>query len=473
MLERFNARDASSNGRFLTGVRTTGIYCLPSCPARRPKPENTAFYESEADARAAGLRPCKRCRPDAFYAGRDPERELLDALAELLRERVGDVADARDLARRLGVGATRLAEFTRRHRHETPGQLLARARVEAVARELASSHRSPLAIALDAGFESSSTLHENFKRAYALSPGAYRKLVHGDSFTLELPADLRKGDLLSALGRDPDSPTERVDGFSYARALVLEGRPALLAVQLAKKSAKCRVTASRPVGPEGMVTAHRTALRLLGLAADPGPFERRARREAAVRRVVGARRGLRVPLTTTVSEALAWAVIGQQINLAFAFALRRRVIELAGRRAPGGLRTHPTPAELARLDPADLAPLQFSARKAATLVETARLVQLGALAVEQFASGSAVHAEQQLLAVKGIGPWTANYVLMRGAEFADCVPVGDSGLATALGRLHDLGSRPDADATRTLMEPFAPHRSLATFHLWRSLGDPA
>ena len=100
-------------------------------------------------------------------------------------------------------------------------------------------------------------------------------------------------------------------------------------------------------------------------------------------------------------------------------------------------------------------------------------MQLGALPLEEFADGSAVHAEEQLLAVKGIGPWTANFVLMRGAGFADCVPAGDSGLATALGRHHDLDPRPDADGTRTLMEPFAPHRSLATFHLWKSLGEPA
>ena len=77
------------------------------------------------------------------------------------------------------------------------------------------------------------------------------------------------------------------------------------------------------------------------------------------------------------------------------------------------------------------------------------------------------------MAIRGFGPWSTHYLMMRSCGFADCVPVGDSGLATALERVYRLKSRPGADATHKLMAPFAPHRSLATFHFWRSLGDPA
>ena len=81
--------------------------------------------------------------------------------------------------------------------------------------------------------------------------------------------------------------------------------------------------------------------------------------------------------------------------------------------------------------------------------------------------------EADLLAVRGIGPWTAQYVMIRSCGFADCVPVGDAGLIAALTRLYRLRKRPDATKTRRLLRPFAPHRSLATFHFWMTLGGPA
>jgi 3-methyladenine DNA glycosylase/8-oxoguanine DNA glycosylase len=82
-----------------------------------------------------------------------------------------------------------------------------------------------------------------------------------------------------------------------------------------------------------------------------------------------------------------------------------------------------------------------------------------------------VRAERTLLALRGVGPWTAHYVMMRGCGFADCVPVGDAGLNKALQQFFALEARPDAEQTRELMAPFAGHRSVATFHFWRSLGD--
>jgi 3-methyladenine DNA glycosylase/8-oxoguanine DNA glycosylase len=96
----------------------------------------------------------------------------------------------------------------------------------------------------------------------------------------------------------------------------------------------------------------------------------------------------------------------------------------------------------------------------------------GKLDIENFSEGSAIAAEKALTAQRGIGTWTARYVLMRGG-FADAAPVGDSALATALQRLHNLPERPDADQTARLMSAFAPHRTLATMHLWTSLKEVA
>jgi AraC family transcriptional regulator of adaptative response / DNA-3-methyladenine glycosylase II len=221
-----------------------------------------------------------------------------------------------------------------------------------------------------------------------------------------------------------------------------------------------------------MAQAHRIVRRLLGLDLDPASFIRGVRRHRRLARFVARRPGLRIPQTVDVFEGLVWSIIGQQINLPFALRLRRRLIELTGTPIDG-LVAHPDAAAVARLDYRDLTAAQYSRRKAEYLIDTSRLVARGDLAPETFPAEPATLVEQNMLAVRGLGPWSAQYVMMRACGFADCVPAGDSGLATALERLHDLDERPGPDETRRLMEPFAPFRSLATFHLWRMLGDPA
>jgi 3-methyladenine DNA glycosylase/8-oxoguanine DNA glycosylase len=147
------------------------------------------------------------------------------------------------------------------------------------------------------------------------------------------------------------------------------------------------------------------------------------------------------------------------------------VIELAGIAAGERLRAHPEAAAVAALDYEDLTRRQFSRRKAEYIIDTARAIAAGDVDLDALAAGSAPAAERRLLDVRGIGPWSAQYMLMRGFGFGDCVPAGDSGLATALARFFRLEERPDATGTRRLMERFAPYRTLATFHLWTSLGE--
>jgi AraC family transcriptional regulator of adaptative response / DNA-3-methyladenine glycosylase II len=127
---------------------------------------------------------------------------------------------------------------------------------------------------------------------------------------------------------------------------------------------------------------------------------------------------------------------------------------------------------LAALEPEALLPLRLSRRKAEYLVLASRRVADGTLDLDGCLT--ATSAERALLALRGCGPWTAAYTLMRGLGFPDCVPVGDAGLTLALQRFFKLEARPGPEATLKLMEAFAPHRSLATYHLWTSLkGVPA
>jgi AraC family transcriptional regulator of adaptative response / DNA-3-methyladenine glycosylase II len=471
MLGRFMARDAAFDGVFLAGAHTTGIYCLPSCPARKPYAENVDFYSTEADAQAAGFRPCKRCKPDNFYRGLDPDRERLEAVLAALRAEPARFASVGDLAKATATGVSKLNALVRLHYHATPAVLVARARVAAAQRALQEGQRA-IDAAFGAGFESLSAFNESFRRWTGLRPRDWARLGDDDCFTLRLPPGYRDGPALRVHGRDDESPTERVTGRTIVKMLNIADQAVRLEIRLGRGLARCAVQNGTPrPGAAVARAAHAAAIRMLGLDQDPAQFERRIARQRRTRGLVNGRAGTRVPLTADPFEALVWCIVGQQVNLAFAYGMRRALISLAGTPASGGMRAHPTPAQVARLDYADLTAQRYSRRKAEYLIDAARAVYDGSLPLGTLADRPATVVERTLLDVRGLGPWSTNYLMMRGFGFADCVPVGDTGLGTALERFFALDARPDASGVRKLMQPFAPFRSLATFHLWLSLGD--
>jgi len=132
-----------------------------------------------------------------------------------------------------------------------------------------------------------------------------------------------------------------------------------------------------------------------------------------------------------------------------------------------GLYAPPSAQAVAQLTPADLLPLQFSRQKADYLITTSRLIAEGQLDLSGLRTMSATRAERTLLALRGLGPWSVNYLMMRSLGFPDCVPLGDTGVTSGLQSLLKLEERPDIDATRLLMAMFSPYRSLATAHLWQ------
>jgi AraC family transcriptional regulator of adaptative response / DNA-3-methyladenine glycosylase II len=460
MYARVLASDASCNGRFFFGVTSTGIYCLPSCHAKKPKPENTRFFPTVEAAQAAGLRACKKCHPDDFARGADPVLETIEAIVDEIRATPENFPDVRAIVRRSGFGATRLFELFRLHYHTTPADLLLRARLEQVKQKLLTTRAGLAQIAGDAGFESLSVLHEQFKHFNGLTPAAYRDLTSSREFAITLPARFLPGYLRRALSRDIHSVTERLAGDDYTSAVQLSDGPALLTLALSTGSVRATISAGS--GAE----AHALVVGLLGLDEDAAAFARLARR-LGLGRLVAGRPELRISRTPSVFDGILWSIIGQQINFTFACLLKRRLIERAGTPLSGGLYAPPTPAQVAALDPVDLLPLQFSRSKADYVIQTARLIASGKLDLAALRTMSATRAERTLLAVRGLGPWSVNYLMMRSLGFPDCVPLGDTGVTSGLQALLKLEIRPDVDATRRLMAVFSPYRSLATAHLWQ------
>ena len=305
-----------------------------------------------------------------------------------------------------------------------------------------------------------------------MTPGAWRALKDSSVFVLHLPTGWRGDEILAYHGRDPDSLCEKVDGRRIFKAILGDDGPFILEIAPEGESAWCRVHAPRAVSPATMEIAQAAALRMLGLRARSPQFETRAGRDPRMAGLLSRRKGMRVPMTATAFDALCWAIIGQQINVKFAATLRRELLGLVGHPIEG-MRAHPRADDVANIDPADLTSRRYSRSKADYVVHAAQQVVGGILPADTLGEGSAVAAEKTLKNVRGIGTWTARYMLLRGSGFGDCAPVGDSALATALQRLHGLNERPDHERVDRLMADYAPYRSLATCHLWASLKDAA
>ena len=286
---------------------------------------------------------------------------------------------------------------------------------------------------------------------------------------LDLPPGYRTQDVLAFHSRDAEGIAEQVSPGGLRKGVLLEGVPVLLEVAFDHGAARCTVDADGALTPELLARARDALLNILGLRIDPAPFEAFARTDPALGPVVARQPGLRIVQSATVFEALTWAIIGQQINLPFAISLRRTFIQLAGRAHASGLWCYPEAGDVARLALEDLTGRKFSRSKAETLLRLAQLVVDGSVVLDR--ERPVAEVVQELLAVKGIGPWTVNYALLRGYGYPDCSLEGDVAIRTAFHRLLGGEARPDIPATQRLLERYAPHRTMAAAYLWASLSE--
>jgi DNA-3-methyladenine glycosylase II len=299
-------------------------------------------------------------------------------------------------------------------------------------------------------------------------------------FTLPLPADYRIDDVLKFHSRDAESVAEEVSPQRIRKGILLDGTPIVLTVDLPtsrRRSAQVEADIDAPSAaasastPDAALTAKidHAARNILGLHIDPAHFTAFARDDELLGALVQRQPGLRIVQSATVFEALTWAIIGQQINLSFAIALRRTFILQAGRQHSSGLWCYPEAADVGRLDVESLTSRKFSRAKAETLLRFAQLVATGELDLEPSVNNPIEQISANLLKVKGIGPWTVNYGLLRGYAYADCSLHGDVAIRAALQRLLGEESKPDMARTERILQQYAPHRTMAAAHLWASL----
>ncbi|MBA5605467.1 DNA-3-methyladenine glycosylase 2 [Duganella sp. FT3S] len=314
-------------------------------------------------------------------------------------------------------------------------------------------------------------------------------------FTLPLPSGYRLDDVLTFHRRDAESVAEQVSERHLRKGMLLDGVPVVLDIALnlapddtpgsarasaheqahngAPSAASCTILADGPCTPAIMAYARAAADAMLGLRIDPQPFADCTAGDPLFGPLTRARPGLRVVQSATVFEALTWAIIGQQINLPFAIALRRTFILQAGRQHRSGLWCYPDASSAALLEPDVLTTRKFSRAKAETVLRLAQLVASGELRLALGPHYGIEEVSAALLAVKGIGPWTVNYGLLRGYGYADCSLHGDVAVRAALQHLLGEQAKPDMARTEQFLARYRPHRTMAAAHLWASLHPPA
>ncbi len=479
------ARDARFDGRLFVGVTSTGIYCRPICRVRTPLRKNCRFFETPAQAEAAAFRPCMKCRPEIApgaglpWSVMDASRTLACQAADAITAQAasGDAPGLAALAARLGVSDRHLRRIFQAEHGVTPVQYLQTRRL-LLAKQLLTDTVMPVAqVALASGFNSLRRFNAAFVENYRMSPRRLRGEVDGDA-----PRKAREITAVSVkLAYRPP-----FDVNTLLRFLALRGVPEVEVVDArrVRRSLRAGTVASAAGWVEVEFSSDPNCAAVVRLRFAPELASASARVIAAVRRwldldaepqtiaaaladLPGAP-GLRLPGALDPFELAVRAVLGQQVTVAGARTLARRLVERFG--APIAtpwadvLRTFPAPETLADAPTERIAELGIIRTRANAI---RGLAQAWPAIEPLLASRSRPEPLiEQLCEIKGIGPWTAHYVAMRALGWPDAFPPNDVAVLKAMRQCFGTSSQREAEARACAWQPW---RAYAVLRLWNSL----
>jgi AraC family transcriptional regulator of adaptative response / DNA-3-methyladenine glycosylase II len=480
------SKDARFDGQFFCAVTSTGIYCRPSCPARTPKRENMRFYATAAAAQQAGFRACLRCRPDATPGS--PEwnvrADVVARAMRLIRDGIVDREGVEGLAGRLGYSTRQLNRLITAEVGTGP-LALARAQRSQTARILLETTDLPVAhVAFAAGFASVRQCNDTVRQTFADTPSGlraraartalgkrYKREPAAQAIRLRLPCrqPFDPASVLDFLGLRALPGVEALDDGSYTRSLRLphgHGIATLRAPDAEGGDGPAYVEGELVLSDlRDLQTAVARCRQLLDLDADPVAIWEALRDDALVGPLVRRDPGRRVPGAADGFELAVRAVIGQQVSVPGARTVAGRLVLAAGELLPAPVgtvtRLFPTPAALVELAEHDPGAFSMPAGRRRAVAALARAVDAGTVVIDPGADPAELR--RSLVALPGIGPWTAEYVAMRALRDPDAFMPTDLGIrrgAVALG-LPD-----DPARLRAMTEHWRPWRSYAMAHLW-------
>jgi AraC family transcriptional regulator, regulatory protein of adaptative response / DNA-3-methyladenine glycosylase II len=464
------SRDERYDGRFFTGVLTTGIYCRPICPAPRPKTENVRFFVTAAAAEEAGLRPCLRCRPESSPGTPDwcGTSATVNRALRLIGEGVMDAYGLPAVAERLHVGPRQLRRLFGQHLGASPITVAQNRRL-LFAKKLITETTLPMTeIAFSAGFSSIRRFNDALQKVYGRPPTVLRKeetrpLGQGH---LQLKLAYRPpydwAAILNFLGARAIPGVALVEGNGYRRTAKIGEAIGLIRVEHDPAKHSLLLTIS-PSLSRGLIQIVDRMRALFDLQADPMEIGNHLGQDARLSPLVVQRPGLRVPGAWDGFETAVRAILGQQVSVKGATTLSGRLAAACGdpvETGEAGL-THlfPTPQQVCT---ADLSGLGLTGQRIVAVQTLARAVRDGELVL-----ATAVSLDDligQLLQLPGIGDWTAHYIAMRVFGEPDAFPAGDLVLRKVVGN----GTAVSAKQLRQTAESWRPWRAYAAMHLWAS-----
>jgi len=489
------AHDARFDGRLFVGVTSTGVYCRPICRVRMPARRNCRFFASPAQAEAESFRPCLKCRPEiapgpglpwtVMDASRTLARQAANALDEFAAN--GDAPSVADIAKRLGVSDRHLRRIFFAEHGVTPLQYLQTRRL-LLAKQLLTDTQMPVAqIALSSGFRSLRRFNAAFVDGYRMNPTRLRHAVprvgahaatardpkdaatstaSAAAITVTLgyrpPLDARA--LLAFIGQRaiPGIESTSADGARRTvRAGIAGANGGWLEVRFAPSQARVQLSFAPTLGPaSGTVIA--LVRRWLDLDAAPETI-------AETLSDLPGEPGLRLPGSIDAFELAVRAVLGQQVTVAAARTLARRLVERFGSAVatpwPDIDRAFPAPSDLGHVAVERIAELGIIRSRAGAIQALA--AQWDELAPLLAAGALPEALVDRLRSLPGIGPWTAHYIAMRALGWPDAFPPGDVAALKAMRQLFDIDS---VRAAEGHAEAWRPWRAYALIRLWNSLG---
>lgn len=472
------SRDPRFDGVFYVGVTSTGIYCRPICPAKTPRQENCRFFSSAEAAEKESFRPCLRCRPE-LAPGNAPV-DNAHRIAHLIVHRIGEGlldegVGLEELAEQFGISSRQLRRIVQAELGVSPIELVQTRRL-LLAKQLLTETKLPvIEIAFASGFSSLRRFNDAFSSRYRMPPTKLRKeaaepskeIDTAGTSTLQLsyrpPYDWEG--ILAFLAARMIKGVETVTPDSYSRTVRLGNHTGWIRVTHAPAKHAVMVEFTHSLTP--VLPALLGRLRnLFDLAARPDLISAHLMKDARLEKAVMENPGLRVPGAFDGFEMVVRAILGQQITVKAATTLSCRFAEAFG----GEIKT-PVP-ELTRLSPLpevvagatvdDVAKLGIVSARAGSIIAIARAFHSGALKLD--AGADPERAMNQLVALPGIGPWTAHYIAMRGLNWPDAFPKEDIVVRNNLGGV-------TAKKAEEMSQPWRPWRSYAVMHIWRNPPD--
>ena len=437
------ARDPRVDGLFFTGVKTTGIYCRSVCPARTPLRKNVVFLKSAAEAQAKGFRACRRCRPELVSQNRSPSDQsgLVAKALSKIEEGFLDLQNFSVLSEALGASDRHLRRLFQECLGAGPSQVLRTQRLARARALLEDSNLQITEIAFAAGFSSLRQLHDTFRRVHGVSPGEWRRhnSAEGSEVSLRLrylgPLDW---DFLWSFLKDRAIP-----GLDVLQPGVYLRRHKELEIEVRPGAEDyLEVTFRGSFQVAELLHIGRKVRRLFDLNLNPQSMEEALGTDPLLRPYV---KGLRVPGSWDPFETTVRAILGQRVSVAAATTICARLMESYGR--PGYF---PKPEDLRK------APLEELG------IPGARAQALRDLSEGLIKGGINLQDSDDLMSVRGIGPWTAGYLAMRVGGQTDAYPHGDLVLRKALGGV-------SGKELENHFLKWSPWRAYAAMALWRGV----